>query len=387
MQRGLTGTYRVNTVFGESVKAFVPNALPPWPPLQLTENLNELLEEASLALGRLDGISAILPDPYLFIYSYVRKEAVLSSQIEGTQSSLSDLLVYEVDGAPGAPIADAEEVSSYVSAMELGLRQLRSGMPLSLRLIKDVHAELLTGGRGGTKAPGEFRRTQNWVGGSRPGNALYVPPPPELLMECLGSLENFIHDLPSRTRALVKSALAHVQFETIHPFLDGNGRVGRLLITLLLCSENILSQPMLYLSVYLKEHRDEYYDLLQRVRTTGAWEAWLEFFLTGVRDTAHDAVETARSLLNLMREDRERVQRDGGSGNAVHRVYAHLQHIPVTTGSRVAATVGVSIPTALAALRRLEGMGIVRELTGSNYAKVYAYSSYLDILNANERNP
>jgi len=259
-------------------KAYIPKPLPPNPPLQM-ERLYPLIDRASSALGRLDGISYILPDPSLFLYMYIRKEAVLSSQIEGTQSSLSDLLLFEVEEAPGAPLDDVTEVSCYVAAMNHGLERLKT-FPLSLRLIKELHLKLMDNARGGDKQPGEFRQTQNWIGGNWPDSAIFVPPPPEELMQCLSDFERFLHDENVRLPALVKAALAHVQFETIHPFLDGNGRLGRLLITFILCVEGVMKQPLLYLSLYLKTNRKTYYDLLQNVRETGDWESWIEFFLT-----------------------------------------------------------------------------------------------------------
>ena len=264
---------------GESFKAFVPNALPPVPALDLTGEHFDRLERANRALGKLDGLSRFLPDVSLFVYWFVRKEAVLSSQIEGTQSSLSDLLLYEQKEMPGVPLEDVEEVSRYVAAVNHGVKRLREGFPLSLRLLREVHEVLLETGRGSTKQPGEFRRSQNWIGGTRPGNARFVPPPVENLSNCLSDLEKFLHDQPEKTPTLIKAALSHVQFETIHPFLDGNGRVGRLLITLILCAENAVSEPTLYLSLYFKRHREIYYELLQKVRTAGAWEEWLLFFL------------------------------------------------------------------------------------------------------------
>jgi Fic family protein len=256
----------------------------------------------------------------------VRKEAVLSSQIEGTQSSLSDLLLYEQKEMPGVPLEDVEEVSRYVAAVSHGVKRLREGFPLSLRLLREVHEVLLQTGRGSTKQPGEFRRSQNWIGGTRPGNARFVPPPPENLMQCLGDLEKFLHDDPVKTPTLIKAALSHVQFETIHPFLDGNGRVGRLLITLLLCAENAISEPTLYLSLYFKRHREIYYELLQKVRTTGAWEEWLLFFLEGVEETAEEAVSTATQILEIFAEDRARIESLGRpAGNAL-RVHSLLQN-------------------------------------------------------------
>ena len=304
----------------------------------------------------------------------------MSSQIEGMQSSLSDLLLYEFDGAPGVPTDDAREVSCYVSAMETGLGRLAEGMSISLRLIRETHAQLLAHGRGSHREPGEFKRSQNWIGGNRPGNAHFVPTPPELVLDCLGALENFLHNVPVKTRPLVKAALAHVQFETIHPFLDGNGRLGRLLITFLLCAEGLLHQPLLYLSLYFKQHRDRYYALLQEVRLKGDWEQWLTFFLVGVRDTAQGAVTTASRLLALFQKDRLRLHREGGSGASVLRLHDHLQRTPVTSVGRAAVAVGLSVPTVTNAVRRLEAAGLLRELTGGKYGRLYAYAKYLEIL-------
>lgn len=378
MRRGITGYFLPITSSGEQARAFVPAPLPPEPPLDVAGALGELLDAASVALGRLDGLSLLLPEPRLFLYTYVRKEAVLSSQIEGTQSSLSDLLQHELDNTPAALEADVTEVSRYVAAMELGLARLKEGTPLSLRLLREIHSCLLSHGRGSSKEPGEFRRTQNWIGGARPGNATFVPPPPDALWETMGALEKFLHDEPVKTRPLVKAALAHVQFETIHPFLDGNGRLGRLLITLLLCAEGILSQPLLYLSLHFKEHRSEYYRHLQEVRETGDWESWLEFFLRGVIRTAESATNTARRLLTLFQSDRTRLQ---GESATVLRLHTLLQQKPVLSASVAARELGVTSPTATKALRTLEQQGIVSEITGKGYRRLYAYSRYLETLN------
>jgi Fic family protein len=279
------GSYISTTTAGETVRAFVPTPLPPDPPVDLS-GLYQQLDRANQALGRLDGLTTLLPDAQLFLYLYVRKEALLSSQIEGTKSSFSDLLLFENEAVPGVPIDDVEEVSNYVAAMQHGLRRIKGGFPLSLRLIREIHGILLRGGRGANKTPGEFRRSQNWIGGSRPGNAAFVPPPPERMMECLDRFEHFLHDEKHKLPVLVEAGLIHVQFETIHPFLDGNGRLGRLLITLLLCAKGTLREPLLYLSLYFKAHRQRYYDLLQRVRVEGVWEEWLGFFLEGTETTA-----------------------------------------------------------------------------------------------------
>lgn len=374
------GTYETTSVAGESVRAFLPPPLPPRPQLDITTARQDLLEKANRSLGRLDGVASIFPDPALFLYMYVRKEALLSSQIEGTQSSFSDLLLFESKELPGVPIDDVEEVSHYVAAMNHGLDRLRDGFPLSLRLIRELHKVMLSTGRGSTKAPGEFRATQNWIGGTRPGNAAFVPPPPHRVVECMGLLEKFLHDDPVKTPLLIKAALAHVQFETIHPFLDGNGRVGRLLITLLLCAEGALAQPMLYLSLYFKTHRDAYYALLQRVRTEGAWEEWLDFFLDGVIDTTEQAVRAAQRILELFRADRARVENLGRPAASALRLHHAFQERAIFSIPGAAKHVGVSQPTITASLEHLAKLGIVRETTGRKRRKVYVYDAYLKIL-------
>lgn len=304
-----SGVYLPCTTAGETFRSFVPHPLPPTPPLVLPSGAYDLYEMANRALGRLDGISLLLPDTTLFTYMYVRKEAVLSSQIEGTQSSLSDLLLFELDEAPGVPIDDVVEVGNYVAALDHGLRRLREdGFPLSGRLIREVHAVLIRTGRRNEKQPGEFRTSQNWLGGTRPGNARYVPVPHTHVPELMGNLEKYLHDEYGRTPALLKTAVAHVQFETIHPFLDGNARIGRLLVTLLLCEERALAEPTLYLSLFFKERRDEYYALLQRVREASAWEEWIEFVLTGVYETAQRAFSTAQSVVRMFERDRTRIE-------------------------------------------------------------------------------
>ncbi|MFC1889380.1 Fic family protein, partial [Thermodesulfobacteriota bacterium] len=333
------------------------------------------------ALGRLDSMTQLLPDPSLFLYMYVRKEAVLSSQIEGTQSSLADLLLFEMEEAPGVPLDDVEEVSNHVAALNHGLSRFREAFPLSLRLIREIHGVLLSRGRGADKAPGEFRTSQNWIGGTRPGNAVYVPPPPEDVMACMGALEMFLHNDPEPTPPLLKAALAHVQFETIHPFLDGNGRVGRLLISLILVSEGVLREPMLYLSLYFKEHRSIYYDLLQAVRVEGEWEAWIAFFADAVRETANDAARAAHALMNMAKEHRDRIQSLGGSANSTLRVHDQLQRTPVATIAKIVKATGLVPNTVAACMRRLEGLGLVGEITGKKRRRVFAYRPYLDILN------
>jgi Fic family protein len=374
------GNYVVSSTTGEEVRAFLPPPLPPEPALSLTAADQDLMENANRALGRLDGVASLLPDTALFVTMYVRKEALLSSQIEGTQSSFSDLLLHESNEAPGVPLDDVQEVSNYVAAMNHGLERIRGGFPLSLRLIREIHGILLAGGRGERQAPGEFRRSQNWIGGTRPGNARYVPPPPDRLMECLDAFEKFLHDIPGRTPLLVKAALAHVQFETIHPFLDGNGRLGRLLITLLLCSEGALSEPVLYLSLWFKAHREAYYDHLQRVRTDGAWEEWLRFFLEGVLRTSEQAIVTARRLLRLFEQDGDRIRTLGRPALSALPVHQAMQRTPILSVKRAATQSALSIPAATSALLRLAELGIVREITGRKRDRLFAYEAYLQLL-------
>lgn len=380
MERGSTGRYDVSTVGGEEVRAFVPDSLPPQPPLELSGDRQRLLEKSTLALGRLDSITTLLPDPQLFLYAYVRREAVLSSQIEGTQSSLSDLLLFELEEAPGVPIDDVVEVSNYVAALEHGMARLRGGFPLSNRLIREMHEKLLARGRGSEKQPGEFRRSQNWIGGTRPGNAHFVPPPPARVEEAMSALERMFHDADASYPVLVTAALAHVQFETIHPFLDGNGRIGRLLIPILLHNAGMLQQPLLYLSLYFKQHRDEYYRLLDRVRTAGDWEVWLDFFLEGVATTATSAVETAQRLLALFKEDTARVQATGRGAATVLRVLQTLHERPVLTLNEVSRRAGLSFPTAAKGMAALAELGLARELTGNRRNRVFSYQQYLAIL-------
>lgn len=364
---------------GETITAFVPPPLPPNPSLELPR-LYRQLENANRALGRLDGVTSILPDTPLFLYMYVRKEALLSSQIEGTQSSLSDLLLFENEEAPGVPIDDVQEVSSYVAAMEHGLERIRAGFPISLRLIRELHDILLSKGRGSSKQPGEFRRTQNWIGGTRPGNALFVPPPPELVMESMSHLESFIHDDTVEIPSLIKAGLVHVQFETIHPFLDGNGRLGRLLITFILCAQGILKEPILYLSLYFKSHRSRYYELLQGVRERGDWEAWLEFFLDGITETSLQAADAAREILNLFETDRIHIERLGRPAASALRVHQLLQQKPIINIPDTAKKLGISVPTITKSVQHLEDLRIVREITGKQRGRAFAYSGYLEIL-------
>jgi Fic family protein len=342
--------------------------------------MQALLEQANQALGRLDGLASILPDISLFIYLYVRKEAVLSSQIEGTQSSLSDLLAYESAEAPGVPLEDVTEVSNYVAAMDHGLRRLREGFPLSLRLIREIHEVLLAKGRGSEKQPGEFRRSQNWIGGTRPGNAVFVPPPPEKVSDCMAALELFLHQDRPDVPVLVKAALVHVQFETIHPFLDGNGRLGRLLITFLLCAAGALREPILYLSLYFKTNRQQYYDLLQRVREAGDWETWLEFFLTGVKKTAEQAADTARQILALFETDRRTIEGFGRAAGSALRVHQFMQRKPIISIPAAAEQLSLSAPTVTQSIGRMVRSGMLKEITGKRRRRLFVYSKYVAIL-------
>lgn len=381
MKRELQGHYVTISTMGEKAKAFVPAPLPPKPPIEWTPELRGKFDQALLALGRLDSISTFLPDTSLFLYMYVRKEAVLSSMIEGTQSSLSDLLLFELDMEPGVPMDDVREVSNYVAALDHGLKRLAEGFPLSLRLIKEMHSILLAKGRGSNRTPGEFRRTQNWIGGTQPGNAAFVPPPADKLMECMGKLELFLHDQPEPTPALLKAALAHVQFETIHPFLDGNGRLGRLLITLLLCEQKVLREPLLYLSLYFKTNRQYYYELLNNVRLTGDWETWLDFFAEAVIATAIQAVDTAQQLVDLANKDRDKISSLGRASPSALQIHRALMERPITTSGWLAEKTGITPATVNKALSRLERLGIVRELTSRKRNRLFSYTGYLDIMN------
>jgi len=376
---GRTGRFIVTSAGGERVRAFVPPMLPPDPAIDVMSLLDRL-SVAERALGRLDGITVFLPRHELFLYMYVRKEAVLSSQIEGTQSTLSDLLRFENEARAGQPVEDIREVSNYVDAMMFGLERLDT-LPLSLHLIREMHDRLLQSGRGSSKDPGEFRRTQNWIGGTRPGNALFVPPPVSELGTCLDALERFMHEEASGLPHLIKAGLLHVQFETIHPFLDGNGRIGRLIVTLYLCVHDVLRKPLLYLSLYLKTHRDDYYRLLQEVRERGAWEAWLEFFLDGIAETANQAFDAAGRIVELFRRDREAISIGSDRAGSALRVHESLQQNPFATGSTLIRNTGLSAPTVNAALAELVRLGIVEEVTGRRRGRVYGYKGYLDILN------
>jgi Fic family protein len=381
VKRELQGHYVTISTVGEKARAFIPAPLLPKPAIEWTPELRSKFDQAWLSIGRLDSISTFLPDISLFLYMYVRKEAILSSMIEGTRSSLSDLLLFELDIEPGVPLDDVREVSNYVAALDYGMKRLAEGFPLSLRLIREMHGVLLSRGRGSDQAPGEFRRTQNWIGGTRPGNAAFVPPPAEQVLECMGKLELFLHDQPELTPALLKAALAHVQFETIHPFLDGNGRLGRLLITLLLCERKVLREPMLYLSLYFKTHRQYYYELLNNVRLTGDWEAWLDFFAEAVIVTAGQAVDSARQLIDLANEDRDRISRLGRATASTLRVHRALMERPITTSGWLVEKTGITPATVNKCLGHLERLGVVLELTLRKRNRLFSYVRYVEIMN------
>lgn len=377
-----TGELVPRALEGDSYHAFVPVPLPPQPSLDLNR-LSEPLATASASLGNMDALAGFLPDIQLFIYMYVRKEALLSSQIEGTQSSFSDLLIHESNAAPGVPVKeDVQDVSNYVAALDHGLSRIRGGFPLSLRLIREIHEILLSKGRGSDKLPGEFRRSQNWIAGPRPSKALFVPPPPDLLDDCLNAFEKFLHARDDGLPILIRAALAHVQFETIHPFLDGNGRIGRLLITLLLCADGSLSQPILYLSLWFKTQRKEYYEQLQYVRDTGDWEEWTRFFLQGVIKTSSEGIATAKRILSLFEADRLRVEKELGNkaGPSALKVLGQFQKKPVLSVKELLGFLKLSAPTVNLAVSNLEKIGVIREITGRQRDRLFAYTNYLAIL-------
>jgi Fic family protein len=357
-------------------KAFIPAPLPPDPPLAYEGELQTLLSAADRDIGRLDALAALLPNPDLFVAMYVRHEAVLSSQIEGTQSTLEDVLAFEADALRDDSPRDVEEVVNYVRAMNHGLQRLGE-LPLSLRLLREIHAELMHGVRGGDKSPGEFRVSQNWIGGtgSTLRTAAFIPPPPHELMNALGQLERFLHEARNTVPLLVRCALAHAQFETIHPFLDGNGRVGRLLITLMLCEEGALARPLLYLSLYLKARRAEYYDRLTAIREQGHWEAWVAFFLRGVSSTARAATQTAQDIVALRSAHQQAVARQAKALALID----HLLRQPTVSIKRVSTLLGCTAPTATKLVREFEARGWLRELTGYGRNRLWRYQPYVDL--------
>ena len=381
MKRELQGRYDILKIGGEEVRAFIPNELPLKQPLKIDAELARKLDNALVSLGRLDSISEILPDSSLFLYMYVRKEAVLSSMIEGTQSSISDLLVYELEGIPGVPIDDAMEVSNYVKALEYGVKRIDEGFPVSSRLFKEIHNILLSKGRGSTKEPGQYRTSQNWIGGTRPGNAVFVPPPPNLVESCMGNLEKFIHDMKSVTPVLLKAAISHVQFETIHPFLDGNGRLGRLLISLLLYENKVLQKPLLYLSLYFKIHRQTYYEHLTNVRINGDWEKWIDFFAEAVIHTSNQAVNTAKNLIALINDHEAKVNSMGRASSTALVVYRCFVKQPVLNANVIQTQTSLSAATIHSSLENLIKLGILEEESQKKRNKIFVYKEYINILN------
>lgn len=380
MQRQ-TGRYERTHFGGEEVAAFVPEPLRPQnPPLTLDGALLKRLHRAEDALRRLDLAGEMVPSLDWFIYAFVRKEAVLSSQIEGTQATLVDLLTFELEESP-SPNADIEEVCNYLDALGFARAQIADphGLPLSLRLLNETHKHLMRGVRGATKQPGEIRWSQNWIGGSRPGNAMYVPPPPSLLPELLSALEKYIHHedgLPP----LVRAGLLHVQFETIHPYLDGNGRIGRLLVTLLLEHWKLLTKPLLYLSLFLKRHRTEYYRLLNAVRKEGEWEPWIDFFLNGVGTISEEATNSARDLFALVANDRERVLSHDATSVAAIRLFEALPRHPIVSVATAMRLLQTSKPTATRAIEALIDADVLQESTGKKRDRSFAYHRYLERL-------
>ncbi len=382
MHRAPPGRYVSVPIADEPFQAFIPAPLPPQPPVEWSAALRRRFDDALVALGRLDAVTALLPNAKLLLYSFVRKEAVLSSQIEGTKSSLADLLLYEIHEEPGVPVEDAQEVSRYVAAMERGMKLLRSGLPISSRLLCEMHAVLLDHPRGRGKAPGELRRSQVWIGGTRPGNAAFVPPPANEVRDCLSALERFINDEPEATPPLIKAGLAHAQFETIHPFVDGNGRIGRLLIVLQLVADGVLREPLLYPSLFFNTHRAHYYELLNEVRLRGNWERWLDFFAEGIAATATQAVATAQALLDLVNKDRDRIARLGRPAPSALAVHQAMQKQPLATSAALVKVTGLTPATVNKSLGHLESLGVVAELTRRQRDRVFSYRRYVKLLNA-----
>jgi Fic family protein len=377
-----TGMHERVTVGGEEVRAFVPKPLPPaGPRLALGEPLMARLRAAEQALVRLELAGEMVPSVDWFIYAFVRKEAVVSSQIEGTQATLVDLLTFEAQEESAPPGADVEEICNYLDALAYARAELAKpkGLPLSMRLLNEAHRRLMHGVRGSDKQPGAVRQTQNWIGGTRPGNAAFVPPPPHALRDALSAFEKYIHG-NDRLPPLVRAGLLHVQFETIHPYLDGNGRIGRLLVALLLEHWKLLTKPLLYLSLFFKRHRDEYYRRLGAVRSSGDWEGWLDYFLDGVATIADEAVASARELFALVANDRARVLERAGTSVAAVRLFELLPRHPIVSVAHAIRQLGVTKPTAGRAIEALEGAGVLAELTGRRRDRSWAYQSYLDRL-------
>ena len=376
-----TGTYAISTTLGEPVRAFVPYPLPPTRPALAPAVYVELNRQAELALARLGGVSGLVPSVDWLLYSAIRREALLTSQIEGTQATLTDLFDEEA-GLKVSNTDDVEEVSNYLRAFRWVREQLGDpqGLPISVRLLCDAHRLLLTGARGAGKQPGQLRRSQNWIGGTRPGNAAFVPPPPEHVPALLADMERFIHDGGTELPPMVRVALIHAQFETIHPFLDGNGRIGRLLIAALFEHWDLLAEPLMYLSAYLKQHQAEYYRRLSAIRTEGDWEGWVTFFLEGVAVAAEQAERNIIEVASLVAADRKRLLQSPKAGPASYRLFEMLPMMPRLTIERVRQRLDTSFPTATAAVKALEDLGIVAEMTGQKKNRSYSYQAYVDLL-------
>ena len=379
MRREQHGKFlKSSLVSEEQYETYIPDALPPVPSIDMME-IALWLEKATIAVGELNGVMETVPDPAVINYMYIRKEAVLSSQIEGTQSTLDDLLRYESNGTAGVPVNDVAEVSSYVAAINHGLKRIESGFPLCLRLIREIHGILLANSRGQHKAPGEFRRSQNRIGGTRPGNARFVPPPPEKLQGCLGELEKFFH-AGDKIPMLVKAALIHQQFETIHPFLDGNGRTGRLLITLYLCASGFLRSPYLYLSLFFKRHRDLYYEKLSEPRRTGDWEEWINFFLEGVAETVTGEKNNLMSVQKLFASDDMKASGLGRASVSAEKTLALFKQKPILSIAEIILKTKLSKPTAISAVNRLMDIGIIAASGEKKWGRLYVYSGYVNLL-------
>ena len=378
MQRKKYGKLQKSSLVGsETYNTYIPNMMPPEPAINIAE-IYECLEKANFAIGELNGISDSVPDPAVINYMYVRKEAVLSSQIEGTQSTLDDLMCHESNAATGVPVDDVAEVSSYVAAINHGIKRLKK-LPLSMRLIKEIHKILLTNSRGKHKTPGEIRRSQNWLGGTRPGNAHFVPPPPDLVSGLLSDLEKFMH-AKNKIPILVKAALIHHQFETIHPFLDGNGRVGRLLITLFLCDQDYLSSPFLYLSLFFKQHRNIYYDRLSEPRKNGDFERWINFFLEGVAVTAVDAKKTLIKIKKLFAADDKKLTNLGRARNSAELVFSKFKQKPILTIAEITRLTKLSKPTAISSVNHLIDLGIIINKSEKKWGQIYSYNGYVKLV-------
>lgn len=373
------GSYISRSTAGESYQCFIPSKLPPTPALDMNF-LYKPLDQAMIALGGINQRYTDVPDIQLFIYMYVRKEALVSSQIEGTQSSFSDLLLFENQEKTSVPIEDVEEVSNYIAAINYGFERMREGFPFSVRLICEMHGILLRGGRGSNKSPGAFRKSQNWIGGISPSKAMFVPPPPEVVENLMSDLEKFIHDENQNLPALIKAAFIHFQFETIHPFLDGNGRLGRLLIVMLLYKYELLEYPILYLSLYFKEHRQLYYDLLQDVRIKGNFERWCEFFLDGVTITAKQMADDAKKIFHLFEKDRAQISKIGRASSTALKVHNYALKHPYLYSSTASKELGIPIKTIINTLVKLEEIGILEKTNGQMRNRLFAYTEYLEIL-------